>query len=210
MASPATHLNVGCGSELRPDWTNADLWAPQKRTKEPFVKMDASERPWPFEENRFERIYAGCVLPHMPTSPTKGGEDPLHVFITEAFRVLRPGGVLEADAPDPRDPMRALGRVHHYRLIHPEMFQGYLRRGEEGIKYAAGGPFTSLRFDWGYWGAKKEDRSDARGRPLGVSRLLPNLMPLGMSKLGALTHLFRRLHLRFLLRGEKVRVLLTK
>jgi SAM-dependent methyltransferase len=196
---PAFGLNVGCGNDRRPGWVNVDL-----------PDFDAGSRPWPWPDDHFFRVYAGCLLPHLAPS-TGAEEDPLHVAITEAYRVLAPGGVFEVTAPDPRSTREALAAVHHYRLISPTTFTGYLATNssgqKRGVKYASGGPFESMRVSWGEHGTSRDDKA---GRPLGVSRILPDLMPLGTYKLGVFTHVFRRLRLTWLLRGDKIRIVLRK
>lgn len=195
-------LNVGCGSDIRPGWVNKDL-----------PEFDAGKRPWPWPDATFSHVHMGCVAPHLAPSPG-AMEDSLHVAITEAFRVLRPGGRLVIGAPDPRDPDWALGSVHHHRLIHPAMFSGYLsrkaRQTRAGVKLAVGGPFTSMKVEWGLYGKKPRHLRDAAGRPLGVSKFARNWFSVGRFKLGLLTHVFRRLRFTWFLRGQKIRVTLTK
>jgi hypothetical protein len=203
VSPPAFGLNVGCGNDRRPGWVNVDL-----------PDFDAGSRPWPWPDDHFFRVYAGCLLPHLAPS-TGADEDPLHVAITEAYRVLAPGGFFEVTAPDPRDVRTALAAVHHYRLIDPTTFSGYLGRAGggstgRGPKCAFGGPFAYMRVSWGEYGPYEHNVRGREGRPLGVSRILPGLMPLGRYKLGVLTHVFRRLRLTWLLRGDKIRITLRK
>jgi SAM-dependent methyltransferase len=175
---------------------------------EHFVEMDVGQSPWPFEDGRFSLIRADCLLPHLPPSSGKD-PDPVDVFAREAFRTLAPGGRLIVTAPDPRDVPPALGKIHLYRLVHPEMFRGYLHKGPQGVKRAQGGPFSSISVEWGHVGAKELRRRN-EGRPHCVSRLLPGFMPVGDSKLGVFTHLFRRMRPTWLMRGEKIKIVLTK
>lgn len=197
-------LNAGCGNNIREGWVNADL-----------PDFDAGTRPWPWPDESFTHIYMGCLLPHLPPPAAADQEDPLHVAVTEAYRVLRPEGLLEVTGPDPRDIQQALAAVHHYRLIGPTTFSGYLHGDGAaheggGPKYATGGPFRKMEVSWGQYGAYRHNKVGHDGRPLGASRILPNFMPMGTYKLGVLTHLWRRLRFTAMLRGEKIRIRLWK
>lgn len=188
---------------MRPGWRNVDL-----------PDFDCGNRThWSqFAEGSAETIYAGCVLPHLPQSQPDQ-EDPLHVCITEAWRVLKPGGIFVITAPDPRDLTMALAAVHHYRVIHPATFSGYLGTpsGTQGVK-AASSPnrYSNMTIEWGTWGPYDHNKKDDKGRILGVSKIAPGFMQIGAWKLGILTHLARRLNLKFMLRGDKIRLVLTK
>jgi hypothetical protein len=79
-------LNLGCGTDIRKGWVNAD------RAKLPGVDvvMDLDDpRPW-CGAGDAERIDAWHVFEHIA--------DPVH-FMSEAWRVLRTGGLLDIRVP---------------------------------------------------------------------------------------------------------------
>lgn len=86
----ARWLNVGCGEcGIRSaDWFNIDSWLA--------AGVDFAcdlRRPLPFEDGRFQGIYAEHFFEHL--HPDDGRR-----FLTECFRLLRPRGVLRLSVPD--------------------------------------------------------------------------------------------------------------
>ncbi len=94
-------LNLGCGRFPKPGYVNVD-WADNPGVD---VVHDLAERPWPFADERFERVEADHVLEHLP-----------EVFDTmrELHRILKPGGTLVI-------------RVPHFSrgFSHPEHRRGF-------------------------------------------------------------------------------------
>lgn len=80
------HLNLGCGSQAMAGFVNVD------RVKQDGVDVvhDLDVLPWPFEDGVAGQIQAIDVFEHV--------SDPVG-FMTEAHRVLEPGGMLVLKCP---------------------------------------------------------------------------------------------------------------
>lgn len=78
-------LNVGCGIDIRPGWTNLDVvdYGGNQIT-------DLNKYPWPFPENHFDYILCSHILEHMGN---------FNAVVTELFRVAKPGGIIEVRVP---------------------------------------------------------------------------------------------------------------
>lgn len=81
-------LNIGCGSQIHPDWINADL----SPAAPGIVPVDI-RKGLPFEAASFDAVYHSHVLEHLTRAAGKA-------FIIECRRVLKPGGVLRIAVPD--------------------------------------------------------------------------------------------------------------
>ena len=79
-------LHVGCGTVHLEGWINADL--------DPRAELVVDiRRRLPFRSDRFERIYSEHVVEHL--YPEDGAS-----FMREAYRTLKPGGVIRTAMPD--------------------------------------------------------------------------------------------------------------
>ena len=81
-------LNVGCGNNFHPRWTNIDLIAGDDSVQACDLREGI-----PFADKSFDAVYHSHVLEHF--SPEDGEK-----LIVECFRVLRPGGILRVVVPD--------------------------------------------------------------------------------------------------------------
>jgi predicted SAM-dependent methyltransferase len=118
-------INVGSSSLHVPGWLSADLLRdPDARC----IRMDAT-RPWPFESGSAEAVNSEHFLEHLDV---EGGR----AYFAEAFRVLRPGGVIRTSTPNlgglcevyrERDPaLLGLHREHGYTAsCHGDLVNNY-------------------------------------------------------------------------------------
>src|SRR4051794_11474312 len=79
-------LNLGSGKRYEPHAVNLDL----SEGTSPDVVHDLEEVPWPFPDDRFERVRAIDVLEHL-SSPLAALE--------EIHRITKPGGRVEIVVP---------------------------------------------------------------------------------------------------------------
>jgi len=80
--------NLGCGSQICPDWINIDL----VRTGPGVVAHDLSTG-IPLPDASCEVVYHSHVLEHLRRPDAQ-------FFMRECFRVLKPGGILRVSVPD--------------------------------------------------------------------------------------------------------------
>lgn len=83
-----TKLNFGCGSRFSPTWVNIDVYSVG-----PEVRRVNLLKRFPFPDDYFDAAYSSHVVEHFTPSQTSH-------LISEAFRVLKPGGVLRTVVPD--------------------------------------------------------------------------------------------------------------
>lgn len=91
-------IHLGCNDDLKPGWVNVDqIPAPSlpiDREWE-YLQADLAER-WPFDGSSADYILANDVFEHL-LSP--GIVPPKVWCMNEAWRVLKPGGILEFTVP---------------------------------------------------------------------------------------------------------------
>ncbi len=78
-------LNIGCGKDIKEGYVNLDVVDYGGNRIH-----DLNKFPYPYEENSFDEVYASHILEHL---------DNFHDYITEIYRILKPGGILIVYAP---------------------------------------------------------------------------------------------------------------
>lgn len=81
-------LNIGCGNRLIKGAVHHDR---VKHRPEIDVVHDLNERPWPWEDDSFDKVVALAVLEHLDID--------LVASFDECHRILRPGGQLVVKLP---------------------------------------------------------------------------------------------------------------
>ncbi|WP_399370918.1 class I SAM-dependent methyltransferase [Thermosynechococcus sp. HN-54] len=88
-------VNVGCGHTFHPEWLNFDV-APAVAG----VKRWDIRRGLPFKEGEVDAVYSSHVLEHLSCQEAEN-------FLRDAYRVLKPNGVLRIVVPDLEQTTRA-------------------------------------------------------------------------------------------------------
>jgi SAM-dependent methyltransferase len=116
MTKELSFLQLGCGKKPLAGFVNLDLeqhaWVD--------VVHDMDKYPWPFEDNRFEMVYANSVLEHIT--------DLIHCF-SEIHRILMPDGILKGGVPW-YNYGGAFGDPTHKQFFTKTTFQ-YLTKGSQ-------------------------------------------------------------------------------
>ncbi|HET6404507.1 MAG TPA: methyltransferase domain-containing protein [Candidatus Thermoplasmatota archaeon] len=127
-------LNLGCGNDYMPStservWVNADIATTVKAD----VYFDAFELPWPLQDNEFDLVKAYDFLEHVPHTvfdkdrrAVKG--DGFIVVMDELWRILKPGGVLEARFPAFQHKNNYIDPTHTRQVVKPT-FEFYFEKG---------------------------------------------------------------------------------
>jgi predicted SAM-dependent methyltransferase len=112
-------LNVGSSGEHVEGWISADLFRdPDGRC----LRMDAA-KPWPFQDGSAEAVNSEHMIEHLE-------RDAAPLFFKEAFRVLRPGGVIRTSTPD----LRAI--CDAYAAADPGVLAAHRAQGYEARNHA--------------------------------------------------------------------------
>jgi predicted SAM-dependent methyltransferase len=90
-------LNLGCGPNRKDGWINVDLFCSSAD-----LQLDLRV-PWPFPDNSVSYIYSEHVFEHFELDVE------VPHFLSEALRVLAPGGVFDVSVPDSGPLLRAYG-----------------------------------------------------------------------------------------------------
>jgi predicted SAM-dependent methyltransferase len=80
-------LHIGCGGRHVAGWLNVDKFAGNADTY-----LNATTV-FPFADNSFDKIFTEHTIEHLPI-------EKIRLFLSEIFRVLKPGGVLRVTCPD--------------------------------------------------------------------------------------------------------------
>ena len=81
-------LNLGCGPTFHPDWVNIDI-----SPTDPRVRSADLTKGIPLPPNGCDAVYHSHVLEHL-------NREEARFFISECYRVLKPGGILRVAVPD--------------------------------------------------------------------------------------------------------------
>lgn len=81
-------LNVGCGQKFHKEWTNVDL-----ASRSQYVIRHDLSKGIPFDDDQFDVVYHSQVLEHF-------AQEKAPAFVSECFRVLKPGGIMRVVVPD--------------------------------------------------------------------------------------------------------------
>lgn len=84
-------LEIGCGSNPTPGYLNTDFYVDSKNGH--FVDQQADARELPFPDASFVEVLAFGVIEHF-------GRFEVPKVFSEAYRVLKPGGIFKFDVPD--------------------------------------------------------------------------------------------------------------
>jgi predicted SAM-dependent methyltransferase len=106
-------LNLGCGPNPKPGWINIDLFDSHAD-----LQLDLREM-WPFTDSSISHIYSEHVFEHFEFL-----EEVPH-FLSEARRLLQPGGLFDVGVPDTEWPLHAYedpGNPYwpFSKTVHPE------------------------------------------------------------------------------------------
>ena len=93
MSEDKRILNIGCGEQPLKDAVNLDIVALEGVD----IVCDIQDG-LPFEDNRFEEVYASYVLCQI------ADRDKFKFVMNSIWRVLKPGGILKLKVPDARNP----------------------------------------------------------------------------------------------------------
>jgi predicted SAM-dependent methyltransferase len=109
-------LNVGSSDNELEGWVNLDL-----RPAERSIQMDAT-RPWLFADGSARAVNSEHFIEHLSV-------DEARAYLAEAFRVLRPGGVLRTSTPDLR------GLCEAYLAADPAVLDAHRSHGYEAATH---------------------------------------------------------------------------
>jgi predicted SAM-dependent methyltransferase len=154
-------LNLGCGPAVMDGWVNVD-WVGW-----PGVDLIADlDQPWPFEDGSAGFVLASHVFEHLA--------EPVH-FMSEAWRVLEPGGVLQVCVPYYKHP-NSFADPTHKRHCTEHTFDYWIEDAPYHVQYGLGyqSPpvlFSAIRMEFGRY----------------EREIIPNEMRIFMRKTGEVT-----------------------
>jgi predicted SAM-dependent methyltransferase len=113
---PEKKLSLGCGPNPKTGWINIDLFDCHAD-----LRLDLRQK-WPFFDGSVACIYSEHVFEHFDFP----GE--VDHFLSESYRVLRPGGVFDVGVPDTEWPLRAYRDLSDpywpfSKTVHPRLYE---------------------------------------------------------------------------------------
>lgn len=129
-AAPARRLNLGCGNDVKPGWTNLDI-APLPGVD---VVHDLNRQPLPFEDQSFDYVECIDVLEHVKELPD---------VMREIHRVLAPGGRLHVEGPHFTSYTWAMDPTHR-RAFAINTFEFFMKDSLHGRGYYFDYSFSSV------------------------------------------------------------------
>jgi predicted SAM-dependent methyltransferase len=124
-------ISVGSSGAHVPGWISADI---ERDRDGRCLRMDATE-PWPFRDGAAEAIVLEHVLEHIDPDEAPG-------VLSEAFRVLAPGGVVRTSLPG------LDGLVQAFLDRDPEVLEAHRRHGYQARTH--GDMLNNYAYMWGH------------------------------------------------------------
>jgi predicted SAM-dependent methyltransferase len=119
---PVQRLHVGCGETLLPGWCN--IFYDRKQEYGKLKKINGVEtinfnllRPWPWPENSVKFIAGAHFIEHLDLNKCLQ-------FCEQAYKVLKPGGVLRLSCPDLEAYACAYVQNDKSFYQHPQIIEG--------------------------------------------------------------------------------------
>lgn len=130
------YLNIGCGNRFHPDWFNID-----QTSKSPEVQVANLEKGIPLPDQSMEVVYHSHVLEHIPKQFVDS-------FLSENYRVLKPGGICRIVVPDLEQVTREyLNQLDQAILQVPDAAEKYqwitIEFMDQFVRKSSGGEFVS-------------------------------------------------------------------
>lgn len=122
-------LNIGSGAKYLQGWMNVDIHEAQNHTGKKVIPPDmyADAHDLPFEDEKFDKVLMRHVLEHL--------EHPL-TALGEAYRVLKEGGVIGVEVPNPKKVPGDERETHLYSWTKSTLHHIMERAGFEVLKYS--------------------------------------------------------------------------
>jgi len=128
-------LNLGCGHQKLPGWTNIDM----EPSENPDMVLNLGVDTWPFPTDSVDETLAHHILEHLTT------EEFFH-FMKELYRVLKPNAVCSIAIPHPRHNV-FLNDPTHRMPVTPDTIAMFCQANFRAMIETVGGRLTPF---WRY------------------------------------------------------------